>query len=299
MKKSKEISMYGAISRVEDGAHVAIGGSLIRRHPMAAIHEMIRQGKRALTIYGWNNATDFDLLIGAGCVKEAHSSYVGLANAGQARNFRRAVESGELRFVDHSETTAIDRFRAGASGISFMPSKTLLNSELPKNDEHSIPMKCPFTGEPYVALKAFAPDFAIIHAHKADRRGNVQLDQERMMNNEIDVLIAKSAKSVIVTVEQTVSEETIIESPNLTVLPRVFVDMVVEAPYGAHPTSCDTRYNHDIDHLQLYEKATRTSAGSARYVEEYVANTKDWNGYLEHIGLSRLMELTRRQGVFR
>jgi glutaconate CoA-transferase subunit A len=297
MLKTKLVTMMDAISRIHDGAHVAIGGSLVRRHPMAAIREIIRQNKKNLTLYGWNNSFDFDLLIGAGCVKEAHSSCVGLVNAGQAHNFRRAVENQMIRFVDHSETTAIDRFRAGASGIDFIPSKTPLHSDLCRNDEYSKKITCPFTNERYIALKAFTPDVAIIHAHRADKYGNVQLDLRRMMENETDILIAKSAKLVIVTVEQIVSEETIIEDPFLTVLPKVFVDLVIEAPYGAHPTSCDTRYNSDMVHLLEYAEQSKTPEGAAQYIKEYVNDIKSSEHYLEKIGLERLLKLTRKQGV--
>ena len=297
MRSKKIYSMQEAIANIKNGDGVAIGGSLIRRHPMAAIHEIIRQQKKELTIYGWNNAIDFDLLVGAGCVKEAHSSYVGLAYAGQARNFRRAVENENIRFVDHSETTAIDRFRAGASGISFIPSKTPLHSSLMLNEEYSHEIKCPFTGETYVAMQAFTPDVAVIHAHKADVYGNVQLDKRRMMDNETDILIAKSAKFVIVTVEQVISEEAIIENPNQTVLPRIFVDAVVEAPYGAHPTSCDTRYDFDIEHLMDYAERTKTAEGAQQYIQEYILDPGSWDGYLEKIGIEKWMSLTRKQGV--
>jgi glutaconate CoA-transferase subunit A len=297
MLKTKLTSMEEAIAAIPDGAHVAIGGSLIRRHPMAAIHELIRQNKKNLTIYGWNNANDFDLLIGAGCVKEAHSSYVGFANAGQAHRFRKAVEAGRIRFVDHSETTAIDRFRAGASGIDFIPSKTALHSVLQKNEEYQKEIICPFTGERYVAMKAFKPDFAIVHMHRADKYGNVQLDPRRMMDNETDILIAKSANHVIVTVEQIVSEEAIVEEPTLTVLPRLFVDAVVEAPYGAYPTSCDTRYDYDFEHLLYYAEQSKSDDSFVRYLDEYVRDVGNWDGFLKKIGLQRLLKLTRRQGV--
>jgi|SRR5699024_1336196 len=293
MRKKKIQFMSQAISSINDGDKVAIGGSLIRRHPMAAIHEIIRQKKKKLTIYGWNNAIDFDLLIGSGCIKEAHSSYVGLAYAGQARNFRRGVENEDIRFVDHSETTAIDKFRAGASGLSFIPSKTPLNSSLMTNKEYQKTIKCPFTEQEYIAMQSFTPDVSIVHAHKADIYGNVQLDEKRMMDNETDVLIAKSAKYVIVTVEQIVSEESIIDKANDTVLPRIFVDAVVEAPYGAHPTSCDTRYDFDIDHLQEYSELSKTWQGTQQYIKEFITETQDWGGYLEKIGVEKWMQLTR------
>lgn len=289
--------MREAISNIRNNSTLGIGGSLIRRHPIAAIHEIIRQRKKNLTIYGWNNANDFDLLIAAGCVREAHSSYVGMANVGQAYSFRRALEKGIIRFIDHSETTAIDRFRAGASGVNFLPSKSLLNSSLYVENEYTKPMKCPFTGEEYVALKAFQPDVAIIHAHKADVYGNVQLDRKRMMDNETDILIAKSAKFTIVTVEQIVSEDAICSSPTDTVLPKLFIDAVVEAPYGAYPTSCDTRYDYDLDHLLLYNERSKTEEGISSYLEEYIYQVRDWEHFLEKVGIDSLISLTRTQGV--
>lgn len=296
MIEEKLVSMGDAIGRIANGSRVALGGSFIRRHPMAAVQEIVRQQKRDLVLYGWNNSIDFDLLIGCGCVREAHSAYVGLGNAGQARNFQRAVETGTIRFVDHSETTAIDRFRAGASGLPFIPSKSPLNTALRANKEYQTDIRCPFTGESYIAMEAFSPDVAIVHAHRADRFGNVQLDPRRMMDNETDVLIAKSARFVIVTVEQIVSEETISENPMLTVLPRLFVDVVVEVPYGAHPTSCDTRYDYDLEHLTEYSHASDTSEGFKSYVEQYVAGTNSFSEYLDLVGFHRIRKITRRHG---
>src|SRR5665648_27161 len=113
-RKTKLVSMKEAVETIEDNSGLLICGSLIRRHPMALIHEIIRQNKKNLTLYGWNNSIDFDMLIGCKVVKEANSSYVGLANVGVCKNFRRACENQEIRWVEHSETTAMDRLVAGS-----------------------------------------------------------------------------------------------------------------------------------------------------------------------------------------
>jgi glutaconate CoA-transferase, subunit A len=273
MPENKQVSLGEAITRIGDGAHIAIGGAQLRRHPIAAVHELVRQGKKDLTIYGLGNTVDFDLLVGAGCVREAHTSRV------------------------DSRNSAISRFRAGAFDISFIPSKMAPSSEASEDNEYSSTVECPFTGEPYVALRAFAPDFALIHAHWVDRLGNIALDHRYPMDDEADALIARSAKFVIVTVEQVVSEETFAEDSVQTLLPKELVDLVIETPYGAHPTSCDAVYDHDADHLQFYDEVTRTTDGAARYLKEHVFETKSWTVYLDRIGLSRLMELTRKRGV--
>ncbi len=294
-KQSKLVSAKEAISTIGDGSKIAIAGSLIRRHPMALVHELIRQNKKSLTLYGWNNSIDFDMLIGCGLVKEAQSSYVGMANVGLAKNFRRAMQEGMIRFVEQSETTAMDAFKAGSKGLTFAISKTPLHNGMRINEEFKHEIICPFTGEKYVAVEAYRPDVAIMHAHCADKYGNVQLDPKRMMDNETDIFLVKSAKKVIVSVEQIVSEDTIIQNPNLTVLPRLFVDYVVEAPYGAHPNSCDTRYDFDIEHARYYQECSNTAEGFKQYIQEYILDTKDWQGYLDKIGMEQLFKITRNR----
>ena len=292
-RKVKLVSAKEAIGKIPDSASVLIAGSLIRRHPMALVHEMIRQRKKDLLLYGWNNSIDFDMLIGCDAVREANSSYVGLSNVGMCKNFRRACQENTIKYVEHSETTAMDRLMAGYQGLTFAISKTPLNNDLSRYEEYQTKIKCPFTGEEYVAMQAWNPDFAIMHASRADKYGNVQLNSERMQDNETDIFIVKAAKKVIVSVEEIVSEETIIENNQNTVLPKLYVDYVVEAPYGAHPCSCDCRYDFDIDHARYYQECCATPEGFRQYLEEYVYGVEDWQGYLDKIGLEQLMNITR------
>lgn len=282
-RRSKLTSFEDAIAQIPDGAKIAIGGSLIRKNPMALIREIVRQKKKDLTLYSWSSGMDYDMLIGAGCVKEAWSSYCGLFQLGLAYNFRRAVEQGDIRFVDLSETCCKDKFRAAAFGNSFCISKTPLHTDILRNPEFKS-IECPFTGEKYVAMEAFKADYAIIHAHRADKYGNVQFDTIRMMDNEMDPIIAKSAKKCIVSVEEIVPEEEIIKTPTQTLLPKLFVDSVVYAPFGAHPTSCDTRYDYDKEHGEYYVACSKTPEGFRKYLDEYVYGTRNEAEYLEKVG---------------
>lgn len=282
-RKSKLVSIREAVSRIPDGASVSIGGSLIRKAPMALVREIVRQRKRDLTLYAWSAGMDFDMLIGAGCVREAWSSYVGLFNAGMAKNFRRAVEGHKIRFVDMSETCGMDKIRAGAFGVPFAVSRTPLHSGLLKNPEFK-EITDPFTGEKLIAMQAIRPDFAIVHAHRSDKYGNVQFDTVRMMDNETDLYIARGAKQSILTVEEIVPEEEIIRTPTRTMLPKLYVTNVCHAPLGAHPNSCDTRYDFDLKHAEYYQQCSETEEGFRRYLDELVYGTKDEDGYMEKLG---------------
>jgi len=297
-RRSKLKSLHDAVAAISDGAKVAVGGSLIRKCPMALVREIVRQRKRDLTLYAWSAGMDFDMLIGAGCVREAWSSYVGLFTAGMAKNFRRAVERKKIRFVDLSETCAMDKFRAGTFGLPYAISRVPLHSGILKNPEFK-EVTCPFTGEKLVAMEAFAPDVSIIHAHRADTYGNVQFDAIRMMDNESDIFIARCGSHTIVSVEEIVPEEEIIRTPTQTMLPKVYVDSVCHVFHGAHPNSCDTRYDFDLAHAEYYQECASTEEGFARYLDEFVYGTKDEEEYIAKLGgqaeISRRLDHPRRK----
>jgi glutaconate CoA-transferase subunit A len=277
MKKVQ--SIRDAIRSIVDGEQVAIGGHSHRRHPMALLYEVVRQGKRNLQLIGWNNGIDVDLLVGANCVAGVQTSYVGMGKFGLALNFRRAAEAGLLSIVEDSENTALERFRAGAMGISFIPSNGPLGSGLMDSAE-TMPIYCPFTGKPMAALRAAQPDVALIHAHAADEKGNVQLDERYLMDNLADINIARSAKRVIVSVEELVTTAQVMEHPARTILPGFLVDMVVVASHGAHPCACDLRYDYDLDFMAEYHQASQNEVSFRQFITTYVTAVEDHAGYL-------------------
>ena len=290
-REDKTTTLAEAVSLIENGSTVAIGGGPIRRHPMAMIFEIVRQKKRSLSLLGWNNSIDMDLLIGAGCVSSIETSHVGMAILGLAVNYRRAAKIGSLKITEQLEKTAIDAFRAGSQGWTFFPTKTSLEAEPTPDNESFESMECPYTGEKYTLLPAFSPDIAIIHAHISDRFGNVQLDQKRDLDNGIDALIANSARKVIVSVEQIVAEETIKANPHLTILPASSIDKIVEVPFGAHPNACDYRYDYDLKFLRDYQKACEKKPTFQAWLQKYVLEPKDHYEYLDLIGLERLWRI--------
>ena len=287
--EQKIATMAEAVSLVRDGSSLAIGGHTLRRHPMAFVAEVVRQEKKGLHLQGWNSGIDFDLLIGAGCVDVVETSYVGMGPFGLAQNYRRAAESGSIRVIEHTETTAIDMFRAIAMGLGFLPTKTPLGTDLMRHNERLTEMRSPFDGELYAAVRGANPDVAVIHAHTADVYGNVQLDPARWMDNSVDVLMAKAAKKVVVTVEQIVSSEEILRNPLNTILPRIFVSAVVEAPFGAHPCCCDARYSYDLSYLEEYYEASKEQATFDKFLDRYARGVSDHFEYLERVGIEPLL----------
>jgi glutaconate CoA-transferase subunit A len=286
VRREKLVDAATAVAMIRDGDTVAIGGHSLRRHPMALVREIIRQGRRGLHLQGWNNGIDVDMLVGAGCAASVETAYVGLLFLGLAPSFRRACERGELEVIEHSETTALDMFRAGAMGAPFLPTKAPLGTDLMGANAHLARVQCPFTGAPLAAVRAARPDVAIIHAHRADRFGNVQLDARQWTDNTADVGIAKAARQVIASVECIVEDDEICATAHLTVLPRPFVTAVVEAPYGAHPCACDTRYGWDVAELRRYAGASRTDEGFAAYLRDRVFGAADHHGYLARTGVT-------------
>lgn len=290
--KEKTATLADAAALIRDGDMLAVGGHTTRRHPMALIAEIIRQKRRDLHLIGWNNGIDFDLLIGAGCARTVETAYVGIVVHGLAQAYRRAAEAGELTVIEHSEITAMDRFRATAMGLPYIPSKTGLGTDLPKANPHLQPIKDPYTGEDWLAVEKVTPDVAIIHAHTADKYGNVQIDAERWNDSSADVFIARSAKTVIVTVEQIVSEQAILAQPLNTLLPRTDVTCVVEAPYGAHPCCCDSRYDYDLKALAGYHAASASAEGFDAWIDDWITKTGSHDAYLQKLGSARLMDIS-------
>lgn len=294
---SKVVSLSEAVAPITDGSTVALGGHTLRRHPMALVGELVRQSKRNLHLVGWNNGIDMDLLTGAGCAAVVETSYVGMGNLGLARNFRRAVEHGTVSVIEHSELTAIDMFRGGASGLGFVASPNPLGSSLLAHNPRLREITSPFDGRLYVAVEAIHPEFALIHAHHADRWGNVLLDHEQWMDNSVDTYIARSAEHVIVSVEQIVSDEYVHEHPEETMLPRSCVDAVVEAPFGAHPCCCDAWYPYDSSYLRMYYEASATPETFRGYLEEWVYGRPTHDAYLQALGTERLVGLLLKRAV--
>jgi glutaconate CoA-transferase, subunit A len=289
--KNKVCSLSEAVSHINNGDIIAIGGNLSAREPMGLIREMIRQKKRDLHTFGGAHGIDIDLMCAGGIVKTVQHSYVGLeADFGLAPNYRRMVEEGIIRSKDTDCVAVLTHLRGAVFGVPFMPMPLVRGTDVLKLNPEIKSMKCPFTGEQVNVLQAIKPDCAVIHAHKADRKGNIKLTPPYFA----DLLIAEASKKTIASVEEIISEEEMNEIG--ATLPHYEITAVVELPLGAHPTSCYPGYTYDREHLSLYMKFARqgTEVFKAQYLDNYVLGPKDHQEYLNLVGgtarLSRLKD---------
>ena len=238
---------------VHNGDEVALEG-FTHLIPFAAGHEIIRQGRTDLTLVRMTPDVIYDQLIGAGCARKLIFSWGGNPGVGSLHRFRDAVQHAwpvPLEIEEHSHAGMANRYVAGASGLPFAVMRGYTGTDLPKHTDTIKPVTCPFTGEVLTAVPALNPDVAVIHAQRADRKGNVQLWGITGVQKEA-VLAAKRS---LVTVEEIV--DTLEPRPNAVTLPTWVVTMVSEAPRGAHPSYAHDYYVRDNDYYKTWDGISR------------------------------------------
>jgi glutaconate CoA-transferase, subunit A len=262
----KRMTAEEAVRLIHDGDHVAIGGTLYSRTPMALVFALLKSRRRHLTVSRPLACYEIELFLSTGALDRIVSSWVGIGLPwGLAPIFRHYVERGEVAYDEWSHLAMGLRYKAGAMGVPFLPTLTMLGSDLATRLDLQT-VTCPYTGQRLAAVPALNPDVALIHAHRADMLGNVQVDGYQHM----DVDMARAARTVIVSAEQIVSPDEIAARPDRTMLPHFAVDAVVAAPHGAYPHECYGRYGPDLRHFDAYAAAAKQDGPAAglRYVQE-------------------------------
>ncbi len=287
----KLISMREAAARVPDGARIALGGFAVYQHPMAFVRELVRQRRRDLTLVGVVHGNDADMLAGAGCLARIETSYVGLEKYGLAPNFRRAAEAGTLQVVDYPELLSWDRFRASESNLTFLPARFLGGTDIVARNPDIKPFDCPLTGRKLWAVPPADPDVAVIHALAADPRGNVLVPERRLMPQSLDITLARSCDTVIVTAERIVDNAEIRRNAHLNQIPSYRVSHVVETPWGAHPCPVLGFSMIDDRAFRDYAAAAADPGVFDAWLDDTVYGVADHRGYLDRLGSARLSAL--------
>ncbi|MFB6354011.1 MAG: CoA transferase subunit A [Halobacteriales archaeon] len=281
-------SLEEAVAPIEDGATVFVGGFIINANPWALALELVRQEKRDLTAVGYGMMS-IDVLVGAGCVDTLWGSVNTFEpKFGRPPSIRRRIEAGDLDNIRESGNATVTRLTAGAYGIPSMATRALLGSDMLADLEaRGLAERTtdPFSGEDVVLLEAVQPDYALIHAPRSDPQGNVQFFGPGAFTDEAVL----AADAVIASVDEVVSQEEIRRTPEDTMVPSHKVQALVEAPFGAFPTSVYRYYDHDEPHIGEYADRAATEEGFQSYLEEYVLGM-DHVDFLDRIGLERLMD---------
>jgi len=302
---TKLVPLAHAAALIPDGATLSLGGFTTQRHPMAFVYELIRLRRRNLYLFGHSPGSDWDLLIGAGCVKRVELAYEADEAFGTIGPcWRRAVEAGTIEFEDYSNFAMVSRFTAGAMGIPFMPIRSLLGSDVltkpalsaeqRRADPRTSPkklhvMESPFGGgEQVVLAPAIHTEFAVIHVQKATASGIVRLEGQ----NFADVQQALCADTLIVTAEEIVDEAALRAEPERNPVPFFAVQYICHVPWGAHPYAVYNYYDYDPRQLSRYHQAAESQATLHQYLDEFVYSVPDQPAYLERLGQEHLECLT-------
>jgi glutaconate CoA-transferase subunit A len=266
-------------SLVHDGSSVALEG-FTHLIPFAAGHEVIRQGRRDLTLIRMTPDLIHDQMIGMGCASRLIFSWGGNPGVGSLHRFRDAIQSGwpnRLEIEEHSHADMAARYQAGASGLPFAVMRGYVGSDLPKHNKRIRSIECPFTGEMLTATPAVNPDVTIIHAQKADRKGNVLIYGIIGIQKEA----ALAAKKVIVTVEEVVDN---LNAPmNACVLPAWVVSCVCLVPGGAHPSYAHGYYKRDNAFCKAWDGISRDRETFLAWMRRHILSTADFAEYRRSI----------------
>ncbi len=293
--ESKLMTMRDAIAHhVPSGSMVLLGAQLEPMIPFAAGHEMIRQGRRDLTLVGPISDILFDQMIGAGCVSRVMAAWVGNVSAGVGYCFRRAVERGiprRIETVDYSNFTLALALHSAAMGVPFMPTYSTLGSDLLKKNGNLREFSSPVSEEKLVAVRALRPDVAILHVQRADAQGNAHLW------GSLGVAIdgARAARKVVLVAEEIVEPGVIASDPNRTLVPGLLVSAVVHEPGGAHPSPVQGFYGRDHAFFAEYHDQTRRLEDFEDWLERWVLNLPDRRAYMQQVGGARFAALGVRE----
>jgi glutaconate CoA-transferase, subunit A len=251
---------------VHDGDSVALEG-FTHLIPVAAGQEIIRQGRRDLTLVRMTPDIVYDQMIGAGCASALVFSWGGNPGVGSLHRLRDAVEHDwpvPLRLEEHSHAGMANRYAAGAAGLPFAVLRGYVGTDLPRHSATVAQVSCPFSGEVLTAVAAINPDVAIIHAQQVDRRGNVQLWGITGVQKEA-VLAARRS---LVTVEEVV--DTIEPRGGAVVLPSWVVSAVAVVPGGAHPSYAQGYYGRDNQYYRAWDAISRDREEFDRWLRRHI-----------------------------
>jgi glutaconate CoA-transferase subunit A len=280
---SKIMPLAEAVGRfVKDGQTIAMEG-FTHLIPFAAGHEVIRQQRRGLTLVRMTPDIIYDQMIGMGCAAGLQFSWGGNPGVGSIHRFRDAIENGwphPLAIQEHSHADMAGRYQAGASGLPFSVLRGYVGSDLPKQNASIRSITCPFTGEKLAATPAINPDVTVIHAQRADRKGNVMI--EGIVGIQKEAVLA--ARAAIVTVEEIVDD---LEAPmNACFLPHWVLAAVCEVPHGAHPSYAHGYYGRDNAFCKAWDGISKDREAFLAWMKQHVMGTHTHEEFMKSAGIT-------------
>lgn len=305
-RDNKIVSLSEAVGEIRNGDVLMLGAFIDTRRPMAAVYEIVRQKKQDLILLAQCSLAE-DILVGAGCAVAWRGCYTGIATFGLSPATLRKTEAGQFFPDEIGHIDIILGAMAAMVGSPFVATRATLGSDV-LNDQmdrnrillekagHTgmIPQKKfeliqdPFFNEGTVKLLPAMPaDVAIIHTQMAGEKGTARISGSLAF----DHYFIHAARTVIITTEQIVPEEYLRRDPNRNQIPCTAVDMVVEVPWGGHPSQVMGFYDTDIAFIRDYVAAARADESFKEWADEWIWGVKSRDQYLDKLGASRLESL--------
>jgi glutaconate CoA-transferase, subunit A len=248
--------------------------------PFAAGHEIIRQGRKNLTLARATPDLIYDQMVAAGCARKVIFSYMGNPGVGSLRIVRSEVEAGRLEWEEYSHFSMISRLQCAAAGLPFIPMNQTGATDLEHANTAFRRVTDPYSGCEVVVVPPLNPDVAIVHVQRADASGNAQI--WGIIGEQKEVAFASGR--VIVTAEEIVDEDVIRSDPNRTLIPGFIVDAVVHVPYCSHPSYTQGYYDRDNAFYLEWDKISESPQAVKAYLDEWVYGVKDRDDYWQKLG---------------
>lgn len=277
---TKLCSLKEAVSSyVHDGDTLYCAG-FTHLIPFSAGHEIIRQGRKNLTLARATPDLIYDQMVAAGCAKKLIFSYIGNPGVGSLRIVRNELETGRLEWEEYSHFGMISRLQAGASGLPFIPMNQTAATDLERNNPNIRRVQDPYTGREVITVPPLTPDVGIIHVQRADKNGNAHI--WGIIGEQKEVAFA--SKSVIITAEEIVEEDVIRSDPNRTLIPELIVKAVCHVPHCAHPSYTQGYYDRDNVFYLNWDKISEDPQTVNQWLDDWVYGLKDAGEYWQKLG---------------
>jgi glutaconate CoA-transferase subunit A len=268
------------VARLRSGMTIGIGGWGSRRKPMSLVRALLRSDVTDLTVVAYGGP-DVGLLLAAGKVRHLVYGFVSLDSIPLEPHFRAARESGAVTVTEYDEGMLQWGLRAAANRLPFLPCRAGLGSDVLRSAPDIKTVRSPYGDGEFVAMPAIRLDAALIHMNRADATGN---GQYLGIDPYFDDLFSQAADATYLSTEKVVPTEQLLAGgpPQSLLIQRWHVTGVVEAPHGAHFTSCEPDYGRDEAFQKRYAQAAGDPAAWAEFEREYLAGTEQ--SYQESVG---------------
>lgn len=279
------LTVQDAVRRyVQDGQTIYLAG-FTHLIPFAFGHEIIRQGRRDLTLCRATPDIVYDQMIAAGVARRLVFSYAGNPGLGLLQAFRRAVERGALEIEEYTHFELVARLSAGAAGLPFWPIRSLENDLTLRRPRPHV--KSPFGDEEVAVVPALQPDVTLLHAHCADEEGNVYA--WGLLGEVREAALA--ARRVIVSVEEIRPAASLRRERDHLLIPGFRVESVSIAPWGAHPSYVQGVYDRDSTFYTEWDRISRDPEATQSWLQEHVHGVPDRAAYMNLLPSERLAAL--------